>query len=85
MDRANQQFKLMSWNVRGLNNPTRQEDVKQVIRNFRPRLFCFQETKLVVVDSTVIRNIAGPEYEDNYFFLSADATRGGGGHPDRIL
>jgi hypothetical protein len=48
-----------------------------MIHNFRPDLFCLQETKLGTVNNAVIMNVAGQEYEDNYFFLSADGTRGG--------
>jgi hypothetical protein len=54
-----------------------------MIHNFRPDLFCLQETKLGTVNNAVIMNVAGQEYEDNYFFLSADGTRVG--HPDFIM
>jgi exonuclease III len=77
MDRVNQQFRILSWNVRGLNSVARQEEVKQVIRCHKPELICLQETKLALVDSWIICNIAGTEYDNNFCYLPATGTRGG--------
>jgi exonuclease III len=46
MDEPTANYSLLSWNVRGLNNPTKQEEVKQVVQLQRPMLVCIQETKL---------------------------------------
>lgn len=42
-----------------------------------PQIICLQETKLSSVDNMVIRICLGIEYENNFFFLPADGTRGG--------
>jgi exonuclease III len=34
------QYKMLSWNVRGLNNQANQEDIRQVINMFNPYLIC---------------------------------------------
>jgi exonuclease III len=70
-------YQMLSWNGRGLNNPARQEEVKQIIGAFRPDLVCLQETKLSSITMGSIRNILGVEYGQNFFFLPADGTRGG--------
>jgi hypothetical protein len=45
-------YSFLSWNVRGLNNPTKQEDVKQIIQVHKPLIVYLQETKLArVLDS----------------------------------
>jgi exonuclease III len=36
MNNANRSYQMMSWNVRGFNNPSRQEEVKQVVSTFKP-------------------------------------------------
>jgi exonuclease III len=71
MDSDQQQYKKISWNVRGLNSPARQEEVKQVIQIYRPDLVCLQETKMESVSQLSIRNALGYVYQDNYAFLLA--------------
>jgi exonuclease III len=70
-------YKILSWNVRGLNNPAKQEDVKQIVSSYRPNLICFQETKMQTVDTTVVRNTLGTDFENNFMFLPANGIRGG--------
>jgi exonuclease III len=55
MDMLNFHYKILSWNVRGLNSAAKQEDVKQNISLFNPDLLCLQETKLASIDSVTIR------------------------------
>lgn len=72
-----QHFKILSWNVRGLNSGAKQEDVKQVIKDYKPDIICLQETKMAYIDTTIIRNSLGEDYVDNFFYLPADGVRGG--------
>jgi exonuclease III len=67
---------MMSWNVRGFNNPSRQEEVKQVVSTFKPDVICLQETKLSEISNSNVRNILGPEFELNYCYFPIEATRG---------
>lgn len=67
-------YSLLSWNVRGLNNPARQESVKQVIQVHKPLLLCLQETKLNDITRSLVANILA---NDCFWFLPADDTRGG--------
>jgi exonuclease III len=60
MNNANRSYQMMSWNVRGFNNPSRQEEVKQVVSTFKPDVICLQETKLSEISNSNVRNILGP-------------------------
>jgi exonuclease III len=53
MDATNQQYKILSWNVRGMNNTAK---AGTVINIFKPDLVFIQETKMVLINSTIIRN-----------------------------
>jgi exonuclease III len=75
MDMLNFRYKILSWNVRGLNSAAKQEDVKQNISLFNPDLLCLQETKLASIDSVTIRKCLGSQFENSYAFLPADGTR----------
>lgn len=77
MDSANQLSKVITWNVRGLNNVAKQEEVKQVMTVYKLDLICIQETKMSIIDDSLIRNSLGMPYENNYCYLPAEGTRGG--------
>jgi exonuclease III len=70
-------YKMMSWNVTGMNNLVRQEEIKQHISTIRPEVICIQETKMATINSSVIRNALGLNYENNFTYLPAVDTRGG--------
>jgi exonuclease III len=69
-------YKIMSWNVHGLNNLACQEEVSQVVSTFRPDLVYLQETKLSDINSSIVRNTLGSEFDSNFVFLPASDTRG---------
>jgi hypothetical protein len=59
MDMLNHGYKILSWNVWGLNSVAKQEDVKKIINLFNPGLLCLQETKLASFDVASIINCLG--------------------------
>jgi exonuclease III len=77
MDNVVQQYKMLNWNIRGLNNKAKQEDIRHVINMFNPDVICLQETKLESVDNALIRNALGPAFDNNYACLPAQGVRGG--------
>lgn len=77
MDSVCANYTMLSWNVRGLNNPAKQEDVKHLINIYKPELVSLQETKLVVIDQQAICNFLGASYENSFCFIPAEGTRGG--------
>jgi hypothetical protein len=48
MDNSNQNCKMLSWNIRGMNSTVRQENLKQLVTTFRPDLICIQESRGLV-------------------------------------
>ena len=41
-------LRLLSWNVRGLNNPQKREVCKNLLKEWRCDVVCLQETKLPI-------------------------------------
>lgn len=68
---------VLVWNVRGLNNPARRALIRLFMQSCNVSLVCFQESKLEVVDASVVGQTLGPGF-DGFEFLPAVGTRGGG-------
>ena len=58
------QLRILSWNIRGLNNPQKCERVKFWLRQWKCDTICLQETKLESVDRRIIRRLWGNPYVD---------------------
>jgi exonuclease III len=50
-------LRLISWNVRGLNNPQKREVVKHLLREWQCDIVCLQETKLDGLDLQMVRSL----------------------------
>jgi hypothetical protein len=68
--------KILSWNVRGINNPHKRDRVKFWLRQWQCDIVCLQETKLDTLDRRVIRSVWGNPYVD-WAVLDAVGTAGG--------
>ncbi len=55
-------LKLLSWNVRGLNDPKKREVLKNWLRKWKVDVVCLQETKLDRVDWRIIQSIWGNRF-----------------------
>lgn len=73
---------ILSWNVRGLNNPARRRVFAGVVRDHQCKLVCLQETKLDLITNNIIAKTLGSPFVDNYVTLPAAETRG---HPHCTL
>ena len=69
-------FKLVSWNVRGLNNKDKIRLVKTVMGGWNANIICLQETKLEGDVIEEIRQIWGRRWV-KYACLEASVTRRG--------
>lgn len=67
---------ILSWNVRGLNDPTHRELVRQTTIGVRPSVVCLQETKLSATTTPIVVDTLGQALT-GYRVLDAVGTRGG--------
>jgi exonuclease III len=51
------QIKMITWNVRGLNDLKKGEILKNWLREWKVDVVCLQETKLEKVDWSMIRSL----------------------------
>ena len=57
-------LKIISWNVRGLNNPQKRDNVKNLLKEWKCDVVCFQETKLDRANSFVVKSLWGSPFFD---------------------
>ena len=69
-------LRLLSWNVRGLNNPKKREVCKNLLKEWKCDIVCFQETKLSSLNSSVVRSLWGSPFL-NWVALDAVNTARG--------
>ena len=55
-------LRLLSWNARGLNNPKKREVCKNLLKEWKYDIVCFQETKLSSLNSSVVRSLWGSPF-----------------------
>jgi len=72
MDRAN----VLIWNVRGLNDRARRDNLRKVVDDSKPAVVCLQETKLSNITERDVTTFLGRDFT-NFVFLPAQQTRGG--------
>ena len=81
MDFVAQLFSMLTnsscfvWNVRGLNDRTRRNVVKEFVLLLKPTIVCIQETKLSSICNNVAVEIVGASFD--YDFVPADGAAGG--------
>ena len=69
-------LRLLSWNVRGLNNPRKREVCRNLLKEWRCNIVCLQETKLSSVNFAVLRSLSGSPFKD---WAVLDAVQSSGG------
>ena len=68
--------KILSWNVRGVNDPDRRKIIRNVIRYQRVNLVCLQETKIQKMTTAVARSLGAGRIYD-WRALNAEGSTGG--------
>ena len=69
-------WKVLCWNVRGLNSEKRQRDVRAKIEESNCSIVCLQETKYESFDLKSIRQFC-PQRFDNFAFAPSHGASGG--------
>jgi exonuclease III len=68
---------LLNWNVRGLNAPVRRCGVREMVGAVKATVTCLQETKLQDITESMVAEILGARFMNNFSFLPAEGTCGG--------
>ena len=69
-------LKLLSWNVRGANNPNKRNIIRNFIRSQRVDLVCLQETKIQEMSSVVVRSLGAGRMAE-WRTVEAEGSAGG--------
>ena len=69
-------LQLLSWNVRGLNNPRKREVCKNLLKEWKCDIVCLQETKVSSSNVVFVRSLWGSPFID-WAGLDAVQTSGG--------
>ena len=68
--------RILSWNVRGLNDPNKRLRVKNQSRHWKLDIICLQETKMEFIDRNFITSIWGCPFV-RWVFLASRGASGG--------
>ena len=69
-------LRIISWNVRGLNDRGKREVVSGALSRWRPDIVCLQETKLGTLDRELAQSIWGGRWEEWCCLDSVGASGG---------
>lgn len=72
----NKSWKVINWNVRGLNSEKKWNSIRDKIVESRSDVICLQETKKEFFDASFIRNFCPPQF-DSFEFLPSIGASGG--------
>ena len=69
-------LKIISWNVRGLNDKEKRLKIRNFLRSWRADIVCLQETKLELVTRGLVRSIWSCPFID-WLYLGSEGASGG--------
>ena len=68
-------IKIISWNVRGVNDPEKRKVIKNFLRSYRADIVCLQETKVQEMSVELARGL-GVGRRLNWKVLNAEGSAG---------
>eukprot|EP00261_Vitis_vinifera_P033865 XP_019075108.1 PREDICTED: uncharacterized protein LOC109122518 [Vitis vinifera] len=69
-------LRILSWNVRGVNDSAKRKVIKAMIRSQRVDMFCLQETKIQSMTEGLVRSLGTGRFL-NWGTVDAQGTAGG--------
>jgi hypothetical protein len=76
MSNQNRTRKILSWNVRGMNDNKKWPRIRNAIEESSCVAFCFQETKRSQIDSGFLKNVCPRRFNQFALFPSNGASGG---------
>ena len=61
-------LKIISWNVRGLNDRDKRLRVRNLVRKWGLDVICLQKTKMELITRAVIRSLWDGQHVDSFIF-----------------
>jgi hypothetical protein len=68
--------RLISWNVRGLNQRTKRLKIGNLLRQWKANIICLQETKLDLISNRIVKSLWGSQFADRCYLPSSRASGG---------
>jgi hypothetical protein len=68
--------KILSWNVRGLNDCGKCSGVRRLLRQWKAVTVCLQKTKLEFISNNIVNNLWGCPYVE-WCYVASRAASGG--------
>jgi len=68
--------RLISWNVRGLNQRSKRLKIKNLLRQWKADIICLQETKLDLISNRIVKSLWGSQFADWCYLPSSGASGG---------
>jgi exonuclease III len=56
--------KILSWNVRGLNEGNKRLRIRNLLKQWKADIICLKETKLEIIFNSLVRNLWSCPFED---------------------
>ena len=69
-------LKLLSWNVKGLNEVEKRLQIRNLLRTWKADIVCLQETKCELITRGIVRSIWSCPYID-WLYLGSEGASGG--------
>jgi exonuclease III len=68
--------RILSWNVRGLNDGEKRLRVRNLLKYWKADIICLQETKLEIISNSLVRSLWRCPYADWCYLASSGASGG---------
>ena len=69
-------LKILTWNVRGLNDPDKRLHIKNLLKDWHANIICLQETKMELITTRIVRSLWRYKHVD-WMFLGSNGASGG--------
>jgi exonuclease III len=68
--------RLISWNVKGLNQRSKRLKIRNLLRQWKADIICLQETKLELISNRIMKSLWGCQFVDWCYLPSSEAFGG---------